>query len=158
MQLASGDLQNPSNWADQIQISEDFDLHKECYRLILARIYLVQGRYTEVESLLAGMAPSMSAGSYTTRRLEWNLLLAAAVAEQQRLPEAFGLIESSLALAEPEDCIRIFLDVGDPARELLAAYLRSDAPGHKLFAQKILDGFSRASSGKYTRSSASRLD
>jgi LuxR family maltose regulon positive regulatory protein len=145
VQLASGDIQNPAYWAEQIQLSEDFDLHKECYRLILARIYLVQGKYAKAESLLAGMAPSMSAGSYTTRRLEWNLLLAAAVAGQQRLPEAFGLIESSLALAEPEGCIRIFLDVGDPARELMAAYLRSDASGHKLFAQKILGEFSRTS-------------
>ena len=142
LQLASGDLHNPFHWADQIQLSEDFDLHKERYRLTLARIRLVQGRYTEVEKMLAGTTPAITAGSRTTRQLECNLLLAAAVAGQQRLPEAFGLIESSLALAEPEGYIRIFLDVGEPARELLAAYLRSAAPGHRIFAQKILDAFS----------------
>ena len=70
------------------------------------------------------------------------MLLAAAIAGQQRLPEALGLIESCLALAEPEGYIRIFLDAGEPARELLAAYLRSAAPGHKLYAQKVLDAFS----------------
>jgi LuxR family maltose regulon positive regulatory protein len=48
-------------------------------------------------------------------------------------------------MAEPEGYIRVFLDVGEPARELLAAYLRSDAPGHKLYAQKILDAFSLTS-------------
>jgi LuxR family maltose regulon positive regulatory protein len=145
VQLASGDLQNPAHWADQIQLSEDFHLHQERYRLTLARIRLAQGRYAEVENLLAGMAPLLAPGSRTTRQLESNLLLAAALVGQQRLPEAFGLIESSLALAEPEGYIRVFLDVGEPARELLAAYLRSAAPGHKLYAQKILDAFSRTS-------------
>jgi LuxR family maltose regulon positive regulatory protein len=145
LQLASGDLQDPSHWADQILLSEDFDLHAEHYRLILARIRLAQGRYAQVENLLAGMTPLITAGSRTTRQLESNLLLAAAFAGQQRLPEALGMIESSLALAEPEGYIRVFLDVGEPAQELLAAYLRSAAPGHKLYAQKILDAFSLAS-------------
>jgi LuxR family maltose regulon positive regulatory protein len=98
-----------------------------------------------VENVLAGMSPLLAAGSRTTRQLESNLLLVAAVAGQQRLPEAFGIIQSCLALAEPEGYIRVFLDVGEPARELLAAYLRSAAPGHKLYAQKILDAFSLTS-------------
>ena len=63
LQLASGDLQNPSHWADQIQLSEDFDLHQERYRLTLARIRLAQGRYAEVENMLAGMTPAITAGS-----------------------------------------------------------------------------------------------
>ncbi|MEJ2558650.1 MAG: LuxR C-terminal-related transcriptional regulator, partial [Anaerolineae bacterium] len=145
LQLASGDHQNPSHRADQSALSEDFDLHKKLYRLTLARIRLAQGRYAEVENLLAGMSLLLTAGSRTTRQLESNLLLAAAVAGQQRLPEAFGIIESCLALAEPEGYIRVFLDVGEPARELLAAYLRSGAPGHKLYAQKTLDAFSLTS-------------
>jgi len=142
IQLASGDLQNPFHWADQIQFSEDFELHPERYRLILARIRLAQGRYAEVEKMLAGTAQLIAAGSQISRQLELNMLRAAAIAGQRRLPEAFGIIESCLVLAEPDGYIRIFLDVGEPARELLAAYLRSAAPTHKHYAQKILDAFS----------------
>ena len=145
VQLAGGDLRNPSEWADRIQRSEDFDLHKELYRLTLARIRLAQGRYAEVEGLLAGTTPPSAAGSRITRQLESDLLLAAAVAGQQRLPEALRSVEASLALAEPEGVIRIFLDVGEPARELLAAYLRSTAAGLTLYAKKILDAFSLTS-------------
>ena len=142
VQLASGDLQNAVDWAVQIQQSEDFNLHPERYRLTLAQIYLAQGQYAEVERILADRVPFYGAASQITQQLESNLLLAAAFARTRRLPEAFSLIEASLALAEPEGYIRSFLDVGEPARELLAAYLRSDAPAHRSFAQKVLDAFS----------------
>jgi len=145
VQLASGDLGNPSRWADQILLSEDFKLHPEYYRLTLARIRLAQSRYAEVEKMLAGLRLPATAGSQIARQLESNLLLAAAYAGQQRLPEAFGLIEGCLALAEPEGYLRVFLDVGGAARDLLSAYLRSDAPGCKVYAQKILNAFSLTS-------------
>jgi LuxR family maltose regulon positive regulatory protein len=142
VQLASGDLQNASQWAEQIQHSDDFQRHERRYRLTLARIRLAQGRHVDVEQLLAGWVPPVSAGNRIVRQIEANLLLAAAIAGQQRLPEAFPWIESSLALAEPEGYIRIFLDVGEPVRGLLTAYLRSDIPSHKPYAQKVLDAFS----------------
>jgi LuxR family maltose regulon positive regulatory protein len=145
LQLASGDLQNPSLWADQVLLSEEFGLHEDRYCLTLARIRLVQGRYAEVEKLLAGFVPPASAGSRISRQLESDLLLAAAVAGRGRLPEAFGLIASCLALAEPEGYLRIFLDVGEPVRVLLAAYLRSAATDHRPYARKILDAFSQMS-------------
>jgi LuxR family maltose regulon positive regulatory protein len=142
VQLASGELQNASHWADQIQHSEDFHLKEENYRLVRARIRLMQGRHAEVEKMLNGLVPLTAAGNRMTRQIESNLLLAAAIAGQQRLREAFPLVKSSLALAEPEGYIRIFLDVGEPARGLLAAYLQSDVPAQKHFAQKVLDAFS----------------
>jgi LuxR family maltose regulon positive regulatory protein len=144
LQLASGDLRSASQWADRIQQTEDFRLHPELYQLTLARIRLAEGRYADVEAALAGMTPALTAGSGTARQLERNLLLAAAIAGQQRLPAALEFVESSLALAEPEGYIRVFLDLGEPARELLSAYLRSAAPAHVMFAQKILDAFSVA--------------
>ena len=145
VQLASGDLQTALQWADQILTGEDFDHHPDYYRLVLARIRLAQGKYTEVETLLAGRTPEQSPSSQISRQLESNLLLAVAFAGQQRLSEAYELLESSLALAEPEGYIRIFLDAGEPGRDLLAAYLRSDSPSHALFAQKIMETFSKSS-------------
>jgi LuxR family maltose regulon positive regulatory protein len=157
VQLASGDLQNAADWADQIQRNEAFHLHPELYRLTLAQIRLAQGRYAEVQGLLAGMTPLYAADSRITRQLESNLLMAAVSARQSRLPEAFALIEASLALAEPEGYIRIFLDVGEPARELLAAYLRSEAPAHRPYAQKVLDAFSVAAPENPPNSQSSLL-
>lgn len=144
VQLAAGNLQDPIQWADRIERSTDYELHRECYRLTLARIRLAQGRYAEVTKMVAGLLPQLSTRSRISRQLEADLLQAAAAAGQQRLAEALQRIDAALALAEPEGYIRTFLDTGEPARELLQAYLRSPAAARKLYAQKILDAFSNA--------------
>jgi LuxR family transcriptional regulator, maltose regulon positive regulatory protein len=141
LQLASGDLQTPSRWADQIQRNGDFDQYKERYCLSLARIRLAQGRYNDVENILAGFTPGITSGSRITRQLECNLVQAAALAGRRCLREAFAILESCLFLAEPEGYIQSFLEIGDPMRVLLFAYLRADNPGHNKFAKKVLDAF-----------------
>jgi LuxR family maltose regulon positive regulatory protein len=142
VQLASGDLENPTQWASQVVMREDFKRYGELYRLTLGQIWLAQGRFANVEQLLAGTTPSIAASSQTSRQLESNLLLAAAIAGQGRQHEALSLFELSLATAEPEGYIRIFLNLGQPVRDLFAAYLRSGAPDHEQFARTIMDAFS----------------
>ncbi len=62
VQLASGDLQNPFQWADEVQLSEEFRQHKELYWLTLGQIRLAQGRFAEVEELLAGIILPFASG------------------------------------------------------------------------------------------------
>lgn len=144
VQLASGNLPDPARWVDKVRLGADYQFQKERYRLIMARIALEQGNFASVQEILAGMNPMMAAGSRITRQLECNLLFAAAVGGQRRLPEAFTLLESCLSLAEPEGYIRVFLDVGKPIQDLLTAYLKSDAPRQGRFAQKVMEAFTAA--------------
>jgi LuxR family transcriptional regulator, maltose regulon positive regulatory protein len=149
VRLAGGDLQNAADWANQIHLNQDFSLHPERYRLTLARIRQAQGRYGEVEKILLKMTPYYVAGNRITRQIEANLLMADAIARQAgllRLPEALQLIEACLSMAELEGYVHIFIEVGEPVRELLAAYLRSDASIHKFYAQKLLDAFAAGES------------
>lgn len=141
IQLAGGDLAGPSHWAEQVQQSEDFMLHKERYALTLARIYLANARYENVVDLLSRMNLEMVAGSQISRQLECSLLLASAYSGLDRLPEALNLLKSCLDIAESEGHIQAFLNIGQPSRNLLAAYLRSDACDHGLFAQKVMGAF-----------------
>lgn len=141
IQLASGDLYVAARWADEVTQSEDFRTHPEFFQLTLARIRLAQGRCTDVETLLSGITPILSISSHAARQMEAYLVLAAAFAKMDRLPDSLTLVEKSLAMAEPEGYIRIFYDVGEPACDLLDAYLRSGAPKLKQYAQKVLEGF-----------------
>jgi LuxR family maltose regulon positive regulatory protein len=143
VQLARGDVHSASRWAEQVLLSEDFAQHQELYSLTLGRIRLAQGRYAEVERLLDGFEPPLAAGSQVRRQLEANLLLAAALAGQQRLAEALSLIDASLTLAETEGYLSVFLSVGELVRDLLAAYLRSAVPAQKAHAQSILQAYGR---------------
>ncbi len=74
VQLASGDLRNPAEWADRIVLSEDFDLYPEYYRLILARIHLAHDRFQEAEKLLSKTTPLPAPGSRTSKQLEFIYL------------------------------------------------------------------------------------
>jgi LuxR family maltose regulon positive regulatory protein len=142
VQLASGEIQNVAQWSERIQQSEDYQVHMEAYRLTLARIRLSQGRFADVEKLLADGVSPTRAGNQITRQIEGHLLLAAAWVGQQRLMEATPPLETCLSLAEPEGYIRIFLDIGNPVRELLDAYVLSISATNSAYAQKLLDAFS----------------
>lgn len=148
LRLARGDVQEASRWADQVVMSEDYQRHQELFWLTIGRIRLAERRYDEVEQLLAGKTLPDSPGSRISRRLEANLLLASALAGQQRLPEALTLVAASLALARPEGYVQVFLDAGEAARDLLGAYLRTNPSDHRPFAQVVLDAF--ASTGSAT--------
>lgn len=142
IQLDSGDLASAVQWADQIMLSEAYNLHPEVYRLTLARIRLAQGAYAAVEQLLRGVSPWVDASNLLRRKLEIHLLLAAASAAQGRLSEALEWVEASLTLAEPEGYVGVFVELGEPARDVLAAYLRTDPPAHSRFARQVLAAFS----------------
>ena len=144
VKLASGDLQYASKWAETILFSDDYNLHKEYYWLTLTYIKLAEGKYADMHKIISESSNLYGSGNRVARKLETDLLLAASFAGEQRLPEAFGMIELCLALAEPEGYIQVFLNVGEPIKELLAAYLRTGNPGNRLFAQRVLGAFSAA--------------
>ncbi len=144
--LAAGNLLKAVHWADQIQHRGRIKQPAGFYRLTLARIRLAQGRYLEAERILSDMEPTLVGGNRIARKLEMELLLAAAAAGQNHIPEAVDRFDSCLAIAEPEGYLQVFLQMGKPAQELLATYLRSASAGHKVYAQQLLRAFTTAPS------------
>jgi len=141
VQLAAGKLDEAVDWADHLHQNKDFQEYPEYYELTLARVRLAQGRYADVEQLLAGSSAKSESANLIRRQIEYHLLLAAAQAGQGRAEEALAHIGFSLDLAEPQGYNRVFLDAGEPVRNLLAAYLRSDAPAQAAYARKVLEAF-----------------
>lgn len=139
IQLARGDLQTAAEWVEAILQTDDYRLRPDLYWFTMARIYLALGRYADADKILAGIQASNGAGNQLSRRLEYMLMQAIAMAGTQRLQQGLALIEQCLTMAEPEGYVRVFLSFGKSARDLLAAYSRSDSAENSRFANKILN-------------------
>ncbi len=149
-QLAAGDHHSTFLWADQIEMSELYQKQPDLFRYTLALIRLGQGKNKQVEELLHDAPVPDPVGSRTSRILSYQTLLSTAIARQGRTQEAFDLLESALSRAKPEGYLLTFLEIGEPFRDLLTAYLRSENPREANYARKILEAFPRISAAPQT--------
>jgi LuxR family maltose regulon positive regulatory protein len=145
--LAKGDLVSAGEWADQFHWTEPLDFSHELDYLSRARIWIAQGKYPEAQHILEALTRQPGMAKRNNRQIKIDLLLAIALSGQNLTSQALQVLESCLSLAEPDGHVRVFLDNGEPLRELLAAYLRRPNPLYKAYAQKLLAGFARPTQG-----------
>jgi len=132
---------------------------RETLHTILARAYLQQGEAGQAIAVLDPLyGPAEAAGSFG-RVIEIGLLKALALQAQGKSSEAVASLKRSLTLAEPEGYVRLFLDEGAPAAELLKALQRDpEVPPHvQSYAQKLLEAFGEATEDDRPRVGASTL-
>jgi LuxR family maltose regulon positive regulatory protein len=91
--------------------------------------------------LLERLKPEAEAGQRIGRLIKILLLQALAFAGLGRTADAFTLLAKCIDLAAAEGFSRTFLDEGEPARELLAAYQRIPTVTHGEYLSYILDSF-----------------
>jgi len=119
---------------------------RETLHTTLARAYLQQGQAEQAITVLDPLyGPAEAAGSFG-RVIEIGLLKALALQAQGKSSEAMASLKHSLTLAEPEGYVRLFLDEGTPAAELLKALQRDPGvPPHvQSYVQKLLEAFGEA--------------
>jgi LuxR family maltose regulon positive regulatory protein len=143
--LAVGDVETASRWADEC------DGGSELEQIVLARLRLAQGRYTDAQHLLERQRGLAEAGGRTGRSIQILGLLALALETQGRPDEAGATLSEALSLARPEGYMRVFLDLGWPLYELLErSAVRDAAPKTKDalippfagdYVRQLLDGF-----------------
>jgi LuxR family maltose regulon positive regulatory protein len=118
---------------------------REIQLITLARLALDQGRPGAVVKLCeASLATAEEAGRQA-RVIEARLLAALALAAQGKGREAQATLAHSLSLAEPEGYRRLYLDEGQPAAALLAAFLDDPvSPEHlRSYVADLLAAFER---------------
>ncbi len=139
-QLRQGQLTEATTWAETLlRRYPDYlilpPVHlREIRVLTLARVWLALGQTARVQPLLAWQLEVALAANQQSKVLEIYLLQALAYYPQ---PEAYTHLEKALALAVPENCLRIFLDEGRPALKLLqgaSAQLKKTEFVNKLLA------------------------
>jgi LuxR family maltose regulon positive regulatory protein len=127
-------------WAATLPANFSADYRLEIDYLLLARLYLAEKDYARAVRLLEKLQVQAVNGGRNGRLVEICLLLALA---RFRLGQssAFAALEQSLALAVPEGFVRVFLEAGQPARDLLNAYQRSVARTYQEYVARLLAGF-----------------
>jgi len=144
VQIAIGDLLAAQRWADWYT-NDDLelgDLQRKREELLAARLALAQGRTEQALSALERLCAAAQQAGHTRFVLETQVLLALACAADGRPAEARRLALAALAQAAGEGYVRLFLDEGAPAEELLRGVLPSaQEPGLRSYLRALLKAF-----------------
>ncbi|RPI91159.1 MAG: helix-turn-helix transcriptional regulator, partial [Chloroflexi bacterium] len=90
--------------------------------ITLARLHLAQSRITEAIALLGQFREDAEAAERMGSVIEVLMLEALAFAAQGDQGRALTSLERALTLSEPEGYIRLFVDEGEPMRQLMTEY------------------------------------
>jgi LuxR family maltose regulon positive regulatory protein len=104
---------------------------RELQELILARCWLGQGRLNEALGLLAEIQPVAERAGRMGTVLQALVLCAMALQAQNDQTQARDTLACALALAQPEGCVRTFLDAGPPLRSLICDLRFTMAGSHQ---------------------------
>jgi LuxR family maltose regulon positive regulatory protein len=125
--LAQGDRQAANRWAasqeERLSADDPFRFENELAHITLARVYMAQKKLDEATRLLSHLRANAQSGGRTGRLIEIMILQALAMQKLGEPAQALAVLAKSLALAEPEKYIRVFLDEDQPMQMLLAQWL-----------------------------------
>jgi LuxR family maltose regulon positive regulatory protein len=144
--LQCGELEKARGWAAGQSIPPGWSFEAmpivldEMHQSLLARVHLQAGELEKVLEIHERVRPQAEAGGRLARVIELDLFKAAALWKLGQQDQAMESIEKCLALAEPEGMVRLFLDAGDTAIDLLR---KAKSKGKRMeYLARLEDAFS----------------
>jgi LuxR family maltose regulon positive regulatory protein len=152
--LAAGNLAAASTWAKQVLFSaETWDPKRRGEFLMLIRVYLAQQQYAQALAALEGFSAELDRPGAIDTTIQFLALQVVALHGGGQRMQARAVAARLLALTEPEDYIRVYLDAGEPMKQVLQTLLgtpreqeNSLPPASVAFVQKLLAAFPRTES------------
>jgi LuxR family transcriptional regulator, maltose regulon positive regulatory protein len=152
--LAAGNLDVASSWAKQVVFSpETWNSNRKWEVLSLVCVYLARQEYTQALAVLEGFSGELDRPGDIDTTIGFLALYAVALHHGGKREQARAVAVRLLALTEPEDYIRVFLDLGEPMREMLESLLSTPSqqenslpPTSVAFVAKLLAVFGRTTS------------
>jgi LuxR family maltose regulon positive regulatory protein len=141
LSLALGQVESAGRWAEEAGLSAGDELtsQREFEHITLARVLIAQARYEDALSTLRRIEEVAQTAARMRSVIEILALQALAHLLANDLPKAMATLQRVLALAEPEDYVRTFVDAGPPMKALLRqALLRGISPA---YVKRLLAAF-----------------
>ena len=124
MWLAQGNLAEAGTWAAQTLFSlEAWNPLRKWEVLLVARVFLAQQQYDRAIETLERFRERLEQPADIEKAFEWMALFVVALHQAGKSAQAAPIAARLLSLTEPESHIRLYLDVGEPMRQVLSALL-----------------------------------
>jgi LuxR family transcriptional regulator, maltose regulon positive regulatory protein len=124
MWLAQGNLAEAGAWAAQTTLSpETWDPLRKWEVLLLARVALAQQKPAQSIEMLERFNWHQDQPADIEKTLEWMALYAVALFQAGKAAQARTVAARLLAMTEPEDYIRVYLDAGTLMKQVLKMLL-----------------------------------
>jgi len=122
--LASRNLAQASEWATRTTLSpEAWDPLRKREVLLLVRVFLAQQQYTQAVQMLDRFRKHLDRPADSEPTIEWMALYVVALHLAGKIEQAARVAARLLALTEPEGCIRVYLEAGEPMKQVLKTWL-----------------------------------
>jgi len=153
--LSQGEVDAAASWVGDRGLSAEGDLaySSEDEYIVLARILIAQNRPHEAIELLNRLLKLAESGGRTGKVIQILIILSMAYKAENQIQKSLTPLETAFVLAEPEECIRPFLDEGPSMAELLRNMLSRGIKTN--FVSRLLAAF--ASEGQDDHSAKSSL-
>ena len=121
-QLEQGDTEAALRWARKLRLGADDELSysREVEHLVVARVFVAQGKLEEALRLLGRLLSAAHAGGRIGSVIEILTLQALILQKAGDAVRATSVLGRALSFAEPEVYVRMFVDEGDPMAALLS--------------------------------------
>ena len=144
--LAQGDSLSAGRWASSLEkelsLEDPFRFGNELAHITLARLYMVQRKLNECLELLSRLEANAQSGGRTGRVIEILILKALTMQKLGDPAQGLAILAKSLALAEPEGYIRVFVNEGQPMQLLIGQWLALATAGPlRDYAIRLLSQF-----------------
>ncbi|GCE15506.1 LuxR C-terminal-related transcriptional regulator [Tengunoibacter tsumagoiensis] len=133
--LATGQLQEATNWAQNIVLPEGA-WERSLYDVfpVMIRIYFATFRWTEALQLLERFGEDLSRSANSRITLTYLAQYIVALHHTGQNERAYEVTMRLFALTEPEGYLRVYLDEGEPMRQALEQFQTSHSHQHDLTA------------------------
>ncbi len=149
--LASRNLAQASEWAAQTTLSpEAWDPLRKGEVLLLVRVFLAQQQYTQAVQHLDRYREHLDRPADSEPTIEWMALHVVALHLAGKNEQAARGAARLLRLSEPEGCIRVYLEAGEPMKQVLKTWLSaplqddptaSEVSVSRLYVSRLLTAF-----------------